>query len=475
MNGKRNSGMIRFGRAETAAAAVFLLLAALLFFCSGYAPVGEDECFYYATATGLLRGGRMFTDEWHLSQTSCLFQLLPLWLFRTATGGTEGLVLFMRRAFIAADLCIFIFLFAKLKKYSAVTAVLGSALLCADLFAGIFALNYYNMTLRFAVLAGVLLLPRDGETLPSARSAALAGVMTAFAVLSQPSMLLAYALYSVFVLIRTLAKKKNRALFGNYDFALNGKSWLLLSAAAACCAAALLAVVIIRSGARTLLENLPELLKNSEYVMTATGNIMNRMKPAMLIDAIGGLNAAALAVLPAIAGICKKAGAGKWVKLALTIAVQGFAVAAIVHGFDDMLNCVTYPITMYALTVYILCDRKDRRIFSLWILSAMCGFAVDYTSTATLFYGGRIAYIPAVYFTVRLIEELRQTGGRKKLPARLPAAVSLLLACALLLCVVVCAAAPAGVGVLSAGEPENGYSLLTSGPLRGIRASGAFV
>ena len=92
-----------------AALGLFLLIALLL--TARYSVGVPDEAFYYTVPHRILLGERLIADEWSLSQFVYLFNLLPSLLFIRITGGTAGIVLFMRCLFAGIDAAFYCWMY----------------------------------------------------------------------------------------------------------------------------------------------------------------------------------------------------------------------------------------------------------------------------------------------------------------------------------------------------------------------------
>ena len=100
--------------------AAVLLGAALLVFLLATAKYGvsaPDEGYYYTVAHRLSLGEKMIADEWNLAQLVHLLNLLPNLLYMKLTGGTEGLILFMRYLFIEINTVFYAYIYVKLRPY----------------------------------------------------------------------------------------------------------------------------------------------------------------------------------------------------------------------------------------------------------------------------------------------------------------------------------------------------------------------
>ena len=105
-------------RASDIAFAVLFIFTAVFFMISmRYGVQSADEAFYFTIPYRLLQGGRLVVDEWHLSQLSAMFQILPLWLFIKITGGTVGLILFFRQLYVLLSLIVFALIYFSFRNY----------------------------------------------------------------------------------------------------------------------------------------------------------------------------------------------------------------------------------------------------------------------------------------------------------------------------------------------------------------------
>ena len=107
-----------------------------------------------------------------------------------------------------------------------------SALFCAHPFAGMLALNYYNITLMgFAVVCVILF---SSETAPSRTALIFAGIAMSCAALCTPVSAVVYILYSAAVLTYRLTGRR-RSSPRRFDSLFGGRIWM--SAGIAICAA----------------------------------------------------------------------------------------------------------------------------------------------------------------------------------------------------------------------------------------------
>ncbi|MBQ6018600.1 MAG: hypothetical protein IJL26_00335 [Clostridia bacterium] len=441
-----------------------------------------DEPFYYTIPQRLLQGDRLFADEWHLSQLSSLFLLLPFKAFTALNGGAEGAILFMRLLFVGATLCFYLFYCVSLRAYGPAAAV-GAALFCADAFAGIPALNYYNLFLHFAATACILLFFSDGR--PSFPRLAAAGAALAAAVLCQPGFALAYAVYSLFALLRVLGRRRGKDRFSAAADALAGRSWLALTAGAAVCAAAVAAYLLASVGRNVLVSSVPLLFGDSAHGMTVFGSAALRQKLSDCVGHFGLVRIALCFVSVAAAAVFRlkkrKSRTGNAAKAALLCFTLGaFLLCDLTKLETNTFLYGTAPALFFAAACLLLCEAPDARMTAVFFCAVLGSAATDYFSDVTVLFGARLAYFPAMYAVFTLLLELRASWRppekKKKAAAERPAprwlaAAAVVLAAAALLADTGRLAAQAGYGLAGTlGDPAA--VTVDRGPYRGLRFGG---
>ncbi|MBR5427429.1 MAG: hypothetical protein IK118_03705 [Clostridia bacterium] len=462
----------RIARTDIAAAGVFCLLCAALIAAAVFHSPAEDELFYISLSQRLAQGDRLLADDWHLAQLATLLQL-PFYRLCTAiAGGTAGILFGMRMCYIAIDLALFCFFYIRLRPQG-VWGLAAAALLCYDLFAGLLAVNYYNVGVQgFAAICLILFFsPKE----PSRPLLILAGVILSCAVLTEPTLAAVYFIYSCAVLIRRLKEKKTG---GENGVLLSGRSWLRISVGVFACAAAFFVYLLLTSDIAAIAENLPNFFSDSEYRMTIFGNYANTaLKPRYILNSFGAVNLAALPVLLAVSAVlCAKKRRREQYAAILFPAALLWLISCYVHMLGHLdrnsFKCSSLPIFFFALLCFLISESRDRRMLAILITAALCSVAVDYVSEVTVLYAGRLAYLPAAFFCRELTRELSAAnpGRRGAKPSRLPLRAAAILSVAAL---VLTAAAPA----LYVNETLNVVTddlrpvTLAEGPLKGLRQS----
>ncbi|MBR5428116.1 MAG: hypothetical protein IK118_07195 [Clostridia bacterium] len=413
MNDRTENPKRGFTKTDTAALLVFLLLAGILFAAALFTWVSEDEYYYYALAQRLTGGDRLFYDEWAYIQLTSIFLAMPYRLFTALTGGVEGLILFMRGVFITVDLALYWFFYFRLREKKQY-AILAAALFCAHPFAGVLALNYYNISLfSFAVICMILCTAKKP---PSRIELLVCGAAFSCAVLCTPVSAAVYALFSLAVLIYKIRKKKGKTS-GAWEFLLDARNWLWMSAAVALCAAVFLVWLCCTTGISSVLETLPLLSQTNPYQSTLFE--MTAVKLGYLADKFGLVNVILLPLCSAAAAAIRIADRKKPIApqkrvlvLALTAAVivssfLFFIVHAdIYNGLEAFLRAGAFIAFFFALTCCFLCRERDPRMTAFLIVALAASLPMDLTTNFTLLANGTLAYFPAVICARTLIGEI---------------------------------------------------------------------
>lgn len=126
-------------------------------------------------------------------------------------------------------------------------------------------------------------------------------------------------------------------------------------------------------------------------------------------------------VSPVLAAVCKRFFPKREAKAAVLIfscvVILTSVIRAVVMLFSqtDLIVPFLFGLNLYVLffapVCYILCEKKDRRVFAFWFLAAGVCVVMDYVSEVTVDYGASLAYFPAIYCFASLLRELRAPDG----------------------------------------------------------------
>ncbi len=120
MNSYKNNKLLSKLKSDTNVgmclfAAGMVILSFILFKRCFYGFAHIDEALYLQIPYRLVQGDALFADEWHISQLSAFIVYPFISLFRTLNGGTEGIMLFFRIMYMAAQLAATVVIWFNLK------------------------------------------------------------------------------------------------------------------------------------------------------------------------------------------------------------------------------------------------------------------------------------------------------------------------------------------------------------------------
>ncbi len=395
---------------------VYLLLTARL-------GVGiADEAFYYSVPQRLLNGDRLFIEEWHLTQLSSLFSVLPYWLFTLCTGGTEGVILFMRVFFVISDILFYAYLYFKLREFG-FWGFISAFLFCAVLPEGNYAISYFTVS-SMAIMAACILLFVDKNRKPYKSIAA--GVLFAFGVVAEPLLFLLYIAYSAAVFRYLISNGRGKS--PQFPF-LQLREWFLFTGGGFVVLAALLIFFGVSGTLRSLSVTLPYLFTGDEF---NRDNFIEfpRIIPVVRFFGPAGCICVGLCYAVMLFFTASKKWNDRSRLLLFLLSIAAFIICSVsglisVFGGEygkGVMNFVLYhdvPILLIVPILYFLCNKKDGRFLAVWICGVLYSAAVDISSNVVMGTGGRIVQIAGMLILAGLLPELRSTlrGASKKTKA----------------------------------------------------------
>ena len=371
--------------------AVAFCIAVFMFFFIRirYGVNRVDESFYLAIAQRFAKGDRPLVDEWQLSQLSHLFLIPFYWAFTAITGGITGIILFMRQMFLAFNLVFYWILYMKLRGYG-IWGFFATAVFSCYVPWAMFTLNYYSVSPRLLLLLCLLLFWRKGE-LGKGRLL-IGGAIFSVIVLIEPPFAVLYVLFSASVFILAFLQKRKLCKKTAYAFFLNYKTWLYITLAILGCAFIFLSFLGWKSGFNNIIASIPELLADSEYDFSTGGNVKSFLisKFSTVADYFGGVNLALSVLLCVITFWStkkqKKTNGKLWIFLLSNLLVLSFCLFPIYSQLRYKTNIFEHwyyyvltpvPLCSFGFINYCLCEKKDSKLFMIWILSVVSSTLMD--------------------------------------------------------------------------------------------------
>lgn len=351
------------------------LFGAALVFALWKCPFGfgsYDDAFYLTIPHRLSMGDVLFADEWHVSQMAGLITTPLVWLYRTITGSTDGILLAARYAYVVFHALVSLFYYLRTKKYGLASI---AAALSWFLFApyDIMALSYNTMAMDFILLSGVLLAAAEKRW-----CWALSGACLAAAVLCCPYFAAAWFLYAAWVGLSALWRRRRPA--GDGAVSILAPSRLLwLTAGTAAVAALFLLYILCTCGVRGVLNNLPYILSDPEHQgISPLVKLQNawyglvHCHPLFQFVLTGFL----VLLLALLLDRGRKTRRAVYLTASCVLTLASYALFWS-EAVDTYYNAIMLPMLFVGLTAFLLCQKPPWELF------------------ATLFLGG-IVYAVAV-------------------------------------------------------------------------------
>lgn len=384
------------------------LALALLWRCRfGFAS--NDEAFYLTIPYRLLQGDALLTEEWHLSQLSGFLLMPAVWIFTTLTGGTEGILLFMRYLCIITQTAAALFLYSRLKAFSRLGAAVAALGFVLFIPLSICALSYNSMGILFLTLSQVVLI-----TGKSCRSYLPAGLCFAAAVLCCPYLLLVYGAYLLIVL-GALVWSRIRREAVHPALSVAGALWF--TAGAAIAALLFTLFVLSRSSVSDILPCLKLMMNDPEHLTYSLAFKLREYRDCILYATEQAPRL--YACLAAAALVCLLDGRRQSHRTFHSCIAGGIIFALMVSHYrgSHSLNYIMWSINLWApFLLLLLSDRKNAgTIFTLlWLPGIAYSFCMNLASN-NIFYaissGASVATVATLVMMGMYLRELRQSAA----------------------------------------------------------------
>ena len=402
---------------DIAAVAVGVALFAFCLHVSGKGLQTVDESFYYSIPYRLLQGDRLFIDEWHVSQLSSLFQIIPMKLFLLLTGSTDGVILFFRQLYCVLKAGVYFYIFVKLRRYRfAAVAAAGSYMLFE--FFSFAALNYYNVAIMCSIVfCSVLFLTEN----PGRLRLAAAGFFFACAVLSEPGLSVLYFLWSISVASACLRERKGNS--SSFDFITNRRIWFFVTSGILACFLIFAVYFVLVTDFNAFFRNLPQMFSDSEYDFQSDGGspIFDPGRLLFGFTVIGAVPSAAALGILAFVLIKKRFGGISPYTGAVLLFAAYIAVTAALWINAPSCNYISLTVLFPVFPVFLafgcsaLDGGYDKRLLAVLIYALFFSVVVDISSEAAITSGFLIGLPCAAVLISEFTEKLKNglPSGKK--------------------------------------------------------------
>ncbi|MBQ6022320.1 MAG: hypothetical protein IJL25_05270, partial [Clostridia bacterium] len=386
------------------------LLLTLYFLLTARLSVGlPDEATYLTIPLRLLKGDRLFIDEWNLPQLASLFSLLPLKAYIALTGGTDGCILFMRYMFITVNAGFYAFMYYKLRRYK-LAAVCAALLFCGIIPQTNFSLTYFTVA-PMAVMAVCLVL-FIGEPVKNRGVLFLMGVVFALGVLAEPFLLALYVIYGMGFLVYKILFKKQREN-SVYAYLFDNRTFFCMTLGAFIMFLLFMGYLLYAGILVQLPSMLPYLFSGAEY---NASNLTSTVKIQDVLYVYGKLHFAGIALCIAASLICRFYYKNPF-RMRLIIFIFSMLLLSscylycgyrILHGSYDTGSVYhEVPMLFFPLIWYLLCSEKNDRLFIIWLIGFAASLFIDYSSDVMLGSCGRVTQTVGFISLATLLKELK--------------------------------------------------------------------
>lgn len=422
-------GKFTFDSVDIAASVVFILLFSYLLYAVRYTFMPDDS-YWITLGQRLAHGDRLLVDEWQAAQFFSFLMVLPYVLYTSVVKSADGILLFVRYLHVLLDMALYVFLYKRFRIYK-LWGLAAVFCFCAFFPGLLLTPSYYAFSLKgFAVVCSMLCLS-EKDLSPAALIAS--GCVLSVSVLCEPLCAIIYVIYAALVFVRYRRIRKGKGFLEEYAFAVNRRTFLWLSTGVAFCAGLFILYIVCKSGIGNIVRALPGLLSDPEYEFTANqeGSIFTVNKLVQAVQFYGVWQCAAGAAILLVAFyyrvfITKKnkndpAECGRWKTVILAVASVTLMLAFVygaVHVFGSR-NSLSFllahnaPSILFGLICYLLCDKKNKRLFVFWFVGLVVSTAVDMASDVMFGMGGILSQFGTVIFFGDLLREIREITDQK--------------------------------------------------------------
>lgn len=349
-------------------ALLFLLLLGYKLWKARYGRVWDDEAFYLAIPWQMSTGDALLINQWNMAQMSG-FLLYPLFRLDQALFPVEGLYLRFRLFYVALHGLTALFLFLRLREKSVFGAAGTALFYLAFSFSNMMCLSYNALCIALLLYAGVTLALGTGK----AWEHLTAGLAFAGAVLCCPFLLLVYGVYTLAVLAAPLWKTK--------DPAFTPRGWLLFTSMCALLAALFFLRIGLSGNLPLLKETLPLILQDDTHPLLGPRDWLRGFYGAFL-----RANAYFKPVLFGSAALTALILFDRGRKKRRVLYLCAAALLALLFSLPYLLmypwqNYLVFPLNILGFFAWLLCERRDRRLFALLFVPGMLYWAcIDMSS-----------------------------------------------------------------------------------------------
>jgi len=376
-----------------------------------YGTNQSDDSFYLTIPYRVFLGDALFVDEWHVSQMSSVFQLLPLSVYVWITGSTDGIILFFRLLYVLCQALISVFVFYKMRKYGFVPAVFSSVIFLLYSPEFITTFNYYTMSLMALVILCMLLFTEEEIT---KFRLIFSGVLLACAVICEPTLALLFAVYIGAYIVFKLKKIQYHRIFTK-------EALLYICIGIGIAAIVFFAFIFSMETPAEFLAGIPNIFISKEYSDATIFVVFGELFKTLFSFRYLTVPSVAWVITTIVYRIKKKKRPVKVGRS--TLAVSGLVIA-FAFSVYFVIRIVTKQCTdifffnyiwfFLSLGFLILPEKRNRNQIIIWVVGFVYITALGIVSQATGYTGFTGAVITQLMLAPSLFGFMNELKGEKK-------------------------------------------------------------
>lgn len=370
-----------------------------------YTPVPyDDETLYPTGPLRFINGDIMMQHEWHLSQFSSLFSHLPVLLWITLKGSTEGLILFLRIAYLLIHTSGAVIIYKSFREYK-YWAVMAAVLFYTQTPYRMLAISYISMVVFFLLLMGISLF--FAYKTEKKQYYILSGIFFGACCVCNPFYCLLYPVYIAVYLYFNLKVKKNKSTPPPSDkkassvkrqviseekntsaLFFSKKAVLLISSGIAVMAVISILYYFSTGGTiSSFIGNFGNLLSSSEYDIF--NSLSLKLRESVNIINKLSLNMPFLLPVLFIALAADKRRYDTKHKILYVILSLFLSILYVItisisfFNLDENTFAISLPFLIFSSVCYILTKNKNKPVFFLLCLPFIIGAVIQYIATNT--------------------------------------------------------------------------------------------
>ncbi len=394
-------------------------------------PYSDDESYYIITPFRLLNGDSLVQHDWHLTQFSSLFNILPVYIWTAIKGSFDGIFIFIRSLYLAMHTTMAVVVYRFFRKYG-IWAIMASMMFYVQIPYRFLAINYqsvYAMSLLILCLCIVKIYEKKSVPLYI-----VVGLGIGCCCVCNPFFCAVYALYLLgcilwtkrYEIMRRIAsikvfkssnnKKKltkkqkkeqnqqNEQLFKNfphiekYNCFFTKEAVLWISCGIIIVAAIAVTFFFLTGGTiNSIFSNIENLLGSSEYDI-ASSSVFDKF-----LTTLGYFNTATFYmswVLPLLFIVLifdkkRKNNSHRLVYLGIALIWSVIFMVGVIVNMEIFFCAISLPFAVLSTLCYILSNNRNKTLFHCMCIPCLIATFFQYLAADT--HLGVIGVVLAIY------------------------------------------------------------------------------